>query len=101
LAGFAGDKENGVFRRGADVVANFATGAEIRVHAGFALLDRDGSTRRASLGTDGTKRSLIGEAKAVENEGERRYFVCRRNLTDRFLHQRFHVLRTAAEHGAE
>ena len=72
LAGFAGDEENGVFRGGADVVADLAAGAEIRIHAGFSLLDGDGSIRRAALGTDGAERSLLGEAEAVEDERERR-----------------------------
>ncbi len=60
MAGFAGDEENRVFRRGADFVADFATGAVIGIHAGFSQFHGDGPTHRAALGTNRTERTLHG-----------------------------------------
>ena len=61
LAGFPGNEKNGVLRRGTDVLADPATGAKLRTHAGFSLFDDDGSVSRASLGTHRTERSLPSE----------------------------------------
>src|SRR5688572_8524693 len=55
---FAGDKEDRLFRRGADVVTDTAAGAEVGLDARLAVFDDDGAGLGAALDADGAKAPL-------------------------------------------
>ena len=74
LPGFSGDKKHRVLRCGADVMADPATGAHFRIHAGLSLLNDDGSLGGTAFGTDRTEGSAPREAKAVKDERKGRRF---------------------------
>ena len=96
------DEKYGVFRCGAYVVADFASGAEIWINPWLSHLSNDGTWNWTAFYTDRAKRPLPCETKAVQNKSEWWRFICGIvSSASNEITRLFHFFPAATENRAE